>query len=100
MASPVGLEACTKEMLRLRMITLLTLTRFRLMPTSEAVEPRPRIEVLEPTITSTLPVMVPLTCTILGEEPLTALSRAERVLTVVVGPPAPPVVPAPKPTRG
>jgi hypothetical protein len=52
----------------------------------------PRTEVLEPTFTTVLPVMVPSMMTILALSPDTAEVKAERVDTLVVDPPTPPVV--------
>jgi hypothetical protein len=52
----------------------------------------PRRLVLAPTFTEPVPVMLPETKTIFLASPLTAAVRAARLETVVVVPPAPPVV--------
>jgi len=51
-------------------------------------------EVLEPILTTALPVIEPEIMTIFFAVPVTAAVNAARVVTVVVVPPTPPVVPA------
>src|SRR5215472_352512 len=54
----------------------------------------PTIVLFEPTVRPPVPVsIVPVTWTTAGLEPATAVFSAESVLTVTVGPAAPPVVP-------
>lgn len=52
----------------------------------------PRMVLLEPTLTTVLPVIVPEMTTIAAVSPAAAEVRALKLVTVVVAPPFPPVV--------
>src|SRR5262245_1832399 len=94
-ASPLPLPACTNEIRMLRTITLLTSLMFSPQPVRPEPEPTPRMVLFAATRTSSEQVKLPLTrivCVVLER---TAVFRSASVLTVTVGPPAPPVVPPP-----
>src|SRR5262245_46507184 len=95
------------SMMRLRMITLLTWPNALLRPMVKPMPTRrapgaPRIDLLDSTRTDSLPVIVPCTRMISGPAWPAAVRSWSTFVTVVVGPPAPPVVPLPvaaKPNR-
>src|SRR5262245_11629314 len=94
-ASPLPLPACTNEIRMLRTITLETSLMFRPQPVRPELEPTPRIVLFAATRTSSEQLKLPLTRMVCALDEAAAVVSAERLVTVPVAPPAPPVVPPP-----
>src|SRR5919205_270690 len=95
MASPLPLPASTLEIFMLRTMTLLMPRMFRPQPVRPELAPTPRIVLFAVRRTSSLQEKLPLTRMTDAPDAATAVVRAERLVTVTVLPPAPPVVPPP-----
>ena len=77
---------------KFRMMTFVALTTEMPFSVISVLPPTPRIDLFDPTSRRSGSANLPLTYTIFGSSPATAIARASGDVTVVVQPPSPPVV--------
>jgi len=90
--SPLPLPASTFAIFRFCRMTLLTPLSLNPHPVRPEPDPTPTIVLLDATVTSAEQVKLPLTVMTAAPLAFAALVSADRLVTVVLDPPAPPVV--------